>query len=168
MIPYPSPSAMQQDEFLTDGVISRRIAAWLVDAVLIGLLFGACWTLGMVFGLLTLGLGFPLLGGLPALPLLYTWLTVLALGATPGQALFGLAVRADADLGPPTAGQAAVYALGYYLTMLLGAIWLAVALLSVRHRALHDIAAGLVVVRERALTPPPGSWNMRGRAWTPR
>lgn len=168
MIPYPSPSAMQQDEFLTSGVITRRIAAWCVDAVLIGLLVSAFWTMGMIFGVLTLGLGFPLLGGLPALPVLYTWLTVTTLGATPGQALFGLAVRRDADLGPPDAGHAAIYALGYYLTVLLGAIWLAVALLTVRHRALHDLAAGVVVVRERALTPPPGSWNMGGDAWTRR
>lgn len=173
MMFYPDPQALMQDEILTHGVLSRRVAAWIVDAALIAMLVGAAWSGGLVFGLLTLGLALPLLGGLPALPILYTWLFVASpLSATPGQALFGLSVRRDADLGRPTLGQALFYALGYYLTLCLGAIWLGVALLTVRRRALHDIVAGLVVVRARALTPPAGSWNMGANmgsgAWTQR
>jgi uncharacterized RDD family membrane protein YckC len=178
MNPYPRPedmmpNALMQDEILTSGVLMRRVAAWWVDAVLIAMLVAAAWSMGVVFGVLTLGLALPLLGGLPALPILYTWLWVASpLSATPGQALFGLSVRRDADLGRPSLTHALVYALGYYVTLCLGAIWLGIALLTVRRRALHDIIGGIVVVRSRALTPPAGSWNMGanrgGGAWTPR
>ena len=169
MIPYPNPTTMMQDDYLTTGVLSRRIVAWIIDAALISTLVGAAWSVGVVFGLLTLGLALPLLGGLPALPILYTWLFIASpLSATPGQALLGLTVRRDDDLGRPSLAQALVSTIGYYLTVALGAIWLGVALLTTRHRALHDLVSGLVVIRARALTPPSPSWNMGGGGWNPR
>lgn len=171
MIPYSAEhtSALMQDEMLTRGVLLRRVVAWWIDAALIAALVAAAWGMLMVFGILTLGFGFPLLGGLPAVPILYTWLFIASpLSATPAQALLGLIVRRNDDLGRPTLGEALFFSLGYYLTMALGVIWLAVALLTVRRRTLHDLVAGVVVVRERALTPPAGSWNMPGGEWTPR
>jgi uncharacterized RDD family membrane protein YckC len=69
-------------------------------------------------------------------------------------------VRRNEDLGQPSALQALVSTLVYYLTVALGVIWMAIALLTVRHRTFHDIASGLVVVRARALTPPSAFWNM--------
>ena len=36
---------------------------------------------------------------------------------------------------------------GFYVTLALGAVWLVVALLTTRHRTLHDLLSGLVVVR---------------------
>jgi uncharacterized RDD family membrane protein YckC len=166
MIPYTSPDVMLQDDILTTGVLSRRVFAWIIDAALISMLVGAAWSFGVVFGLLTLGLALPLLGGLPALPILYTWLSIASpLSATPGQALLGLTVRRDDDLGRPGLAQALVSTIGYYLTVALGAIWLAVAILTTRRRTLHDLVSGLVVVRARALTPQPAGWNMRGGSW---
>lgn len=160
MIPYASHDAMLQDDMLTTGVLRRRVFAWLIDAALIATLVAAAWSFGVVLGLLTLGLAFPLLGGLPALPILYTWLSIASpLSATPGQALLGLTVRRDDDLGPPTLMQALVSSLGYYFTVALGAIWLAVAILTTRRRTLHDMVSGLVVVRSRALTSQ-AAWNM--------
>jgi uncharacterized RDD family membrane protein YckC len=169
MIPYPSPDAMLQDDILTTGVLSRRVFAWIIDAALIAILVGAAWSFGVLLGVLTLGLAMPLLGGLPALPVLYTWLSIASpLSATPGQALLGLTVRRDDDLGRPTLLQALVSAVGYYVTMVLGAIWLGVAILTTRRRTLHDMVSGLVVVRSRALTAEAAGWNMRGGGWTPR
>ncbi|HTN10618.1 MAG TPA: RDD family protein [Acetobacteraceae bacterium] len=169
MMPYATPDAMLEDEFLTTGVLTRRIFAWLIDAVLIAMLVGIAWSFGVLLGVLTLGLAMPLLGGLPALPILYTWLWLASpLSATPGQALLGLTVCRDDDLGPPSVLQALVSAIGYYVTIALGAIWLLVALLTTRRRTLHDLVSGLVVVRRRALTPPAGGWNMPGGGWTPR
>lgn len=153
---------------LTEGVVRRRILAGLVDMVLVGLLLLLAWLVGMAIGLVTLGLGFGLLGLLPVIPVLYNWLFVGMAGATPGQFLLGLAVRRNEDLGPPGGGEALVWALGFAITMgfTLGLLWLCAVLLTVRKRALHDMLPGLVVVRAQALgrpplTPPGASWNMR-------
>jgi uncharacterized RDD family membrane protein YckC len=82
--------------------------------------------------------------------------------ATPGQQALGLAVRRNDDLGPPSFAQAFVYTLVFYLTLATLGWLLLIALFTVRHRTLHDLASGLVVVRARALTGGFGSWNMQG------
>jgi uncharacterized RDD family membrane protein YckC len=151
------------DYWLTEGVLARRVFAWLVDLLLIGLLLGALLLLLLLFGVLTLGLGLPLLGALPVVPFCYHWLFVAGpASATPGQQALGLVVRRDDDLGRPTPVQAFVYTLVFYLTLAATGLLLLVALFTVRHRTLHDLASGLVVVRARALTGGLGSWNMQG------
>ena len=59
-----------------------------------------------------------------------------------------------------------VFTLIFYLTLATTGLLLLFALFTVRHRTLHDLASGLVVVRahacRRALTGGPGSWNMQG------
>lgn len=152
----------REDALLRD-VLGRRIAAFLVDAVLLGLICAVLWVALFGFGVLTLGLGMPLLALLPLAPLAYNWLALMGpAAATPGQALLGLTVRRDADLATPDAFAALVWALAFYATVALGAIWLAFALVSRRHRALHDVLSGLVVVRAKALTDGPGFANMPG------
>lgn len=154
------------DDMLTEGVLWRRVAAWCVDAVLIGLLMLGLWWLLVMVGFLTLGLGFPLLGVLPFVPFLYQLLSLLGrASATPGQQMFDLVVRRNEDLGPPTALRVVLFILGFYLTMMTCGLLLAVALVTARHRTLHDLVSGLVVVRMRgmqALTAPPGYWNIPG------
>ena len=106
---------------------------------------------------------------LPAVPPLYHFLFLASpLSATPGQALMGLVVRRNDDLGRPDVLEALVSVVGFYVTLALGAIWLVAALLTTRRRTLHDLVAGLVVVRSDALasmlpplTTPQGGWNMR-------
>ena len=148
---------------LTDGVMFRRVWAWLIDALAIAVIAGVLWLLLVAFGLLTLGLGLPLLGLLPVVPLAYHVGFVAAPGsATPGQALLGLTVRRDEDLGPPSLAQAGLFTLGLYVTLAAGVVWLVVALFTARGRALHDIVAGVVVVRKRALTAAPEFGNMHG------
>jgi uncharacterized RDD family membrane protein YckC len=44
---------------------------------------------------------------------------------------------------------------------------LLVALFTIRHRTLHDLVSGLVVVRVRALTAEGGGWNMYGGTSAP-
>ena len=165
----PSPAnAAIADDWLTHGVPSRRVLAFLVDLLLIGVIVAALWTGLFMFGLLTLGLGFPLLGVLPAVPPLYHFLFLASpLSATPGQLLLGLVVRRNDDLGRPDALEALVSVVGFYVTLALGAVWLVVALLTTRRRTLHDLVAGLVVVRTAGLaaltpplTPPGAAWNM--------
>lgn len=152
------------DEMLTEGVLSRRVAAWFVDAMLIGLLLAVLWFVLFLFGLLTLGLGFGALSILPFVPFAYSVLSLMAsTSATPGQQMFGLTVRREDDLGRPTLLQAVVFTLIYDLTLAFTGLLLLVALFTVHHRTLHDLASGLVVVRARRLgmlTPPPPYGNM--------
>jgi uncharacterized RDD family membrane protein YckC len=84
--------------------------------------------------------------------------------------MMGLMVRRDADLGPPTGLQALASVLVFYLTLATSGLLLVVALFTRRHRTLHDLISGLVVVRVsamRTLTEPRGRWNMSGGTTAP-
>lgn len=152
--------AKTEDDLLTEGVPLRRVWAWLIDVVLIAVLAAVLWVVIMALGLLTLGLGLSLLSVLPLVPIAYHILFVALSGTTPGQSFMGLVVRRNEDLGPPDFARAALFTLGLYLTLAAGVIWLGVAFFTLRRRTLHDILAGVVVVRRRALTAAPGFGNM--------
>lgn len=159
------------DAFLTEGVVARRAGGWLIDLLVISLL---AWALRMalfVLGVLTLGLGFGLWPLLAALPFCYNFLFLLGpQSATPGQQAMGLTVRRDYDLGPPTPLQALLFTAMFYATLMASGLLLVVSLFTVRHRTLHDMVSGLVVVRAGAmetLTRTGGSWNMHGGSSMP-
>ena len=158
-----------QDPALTDGVLTRRALAWLVDAVLIGGVAVAVWFACLLFGILTLGLGWMAFGLIPLIPFAYNWLFLAGgMSATPGQSLMWLTVRQLDTLEPPNAAQALVSTVGYYVTLATSGLLLLAALLTSRHRTLHDVVSGLVVVRapilRRApLTAPGDAWNMGRR-----
>ena len=125
--------------------------AWLIDLVCIALLLIPIWGVLVLFGVLTLGLGFGAMALIPLVPFFYHFLSLLRTkSATPGQAAMGLTVRRDADLGPPTGIQALVFTAVFYLTMATSGLLLVVALFTTRHRTLHDLASDLVVVRRQA------------------
>jgi len=154
------------DARLTEGVIFRRIFAWLFDLLLVGGIVAVLWVILVGFGLLTFGLGFPLLGLLPIVPLAYHILFVAGgRSATPGQIMMDLVVCRDRDLGRPSLLQAILFTAGLWLTLGAGVVWLAAALVTNRHRTLHDLVSGVVVVRSselnRALTETAGFGNMR-------
>jgi uncharacterized RDD family membrane protein YckC len=161
-------SPYMDDDFLTDGVMSRRIVGWVIDILLIAVLIWVLWWILVMFGLLTFGLGFGAMSILPLVPFCYHFFSLLGIAsATPGQRMMGLTVRRNADLGPPTALQAVVAVLLFYMTMATSGVLLVVALFTVRHRTLHDLVSGLVVVRVGALTAHGGGWNMHGGASAP-
>jgi uncharacterized RDD family membrane protein YckC len=139
---------MVRDEAFIEGVLTRRCVALLIDLFFIGVVLTVLWFFLFLFGLLTLGLGFGAMAVLPVVPFLYHFLSLLrSASATPGQALLGLTVRRDEDLGPPTGLQALIFTVVFYLTMATSGLLLLVALFTVRHRTLHDMASDLVVVR---------------------
>jgi uncharacterized RDD family membrane protein YckC len=153
------------DDLLTSGVMSRRCVAWVFDFFLIAVLVWVLWWILVMFGLLTFGLGFGAMSILPFVPFCYNFLSLLgASSATPGQQMMGLTVRRDFDLGPPAGVQALVSVLLFYLTLATSGLLLVVALFTTRHRTLHDLISGLVVVRVRALTAGGAGWNMPGGA----
>jgi uncharacterized RDD family membrane protein YckC len=149
------------EAMLSRGTISRRIAAFVVDGIFV-LIITKFLAVGLfVFGLLTLGLGFPLLGLLPFIAPAYNFLALISpLAATPGQALLGLTVRDQDTLSPPTALPALIWTAGFYASLALSGVPLLLALFNPRRRTGHDMLSGLVVVRSRALTGWLGTWNM--------
>jgi uncharacterized RDD family membrane protein YckC len=159
------------DGFLTGGVMSRRCVAWVFDVFLIAVLVWVLWWVLVMFGLLTFGLGFGAMSILPFVPFGYNFLSLLgSSSATPGQQMMGLTVRRDYDMGPPKALQALASVLLFYVTLATSGLLLVVALFTRRHRTLHDLVSGLVVVRVRAmrtLTEPGGRWNMHGGTSAP-
>ena len=102
----------------------------------------------LIFGLLTLGLGWLAFHIIPWLPFFYYTLLIGSDGATPGQRAFGLCVRQDVDLSRPSMAQALVWTILFWLSFILGGIPLLLALAGPRHRAAHDLLSGLVIVRK--------------------
>lgn len=145
----------RMDNVLTHGVITLRVIGWVADTFILALLATLLWFALAAFTVITLGFGAPMFAVLALLPGAYGWLCLASsLQATPGQAMMGLIVVRDADLGPPTGLQALVSVIGYAATLALGAIWCAIALFTTRHRTVHDILSGLVVVRRDAVKTP--------------
>ncbi len=146
---------------LTEGVLSRRVFAWLVDFVAIGILVAVAVVAITVLGFLTFGLGWGLLAALPALGFCYHALFIAGRrAATPGMRLLDITARHEDDLARPSLAQAVVFTAGLWLTLSFAAPLLLIALVTRGRREVHDMAAGLVVVREGALTRSRGFVNM--------
>lgn len=137
----------QPDWTLTRGVLTRRFLALIVDCILVSMLGWALAFVIAILGIFTFGLGWLAFHILPWLPILYLTLCIGGSGATPGQRAFGLAVRQDLGLAPPNMAQALVWSLLLWLSFVLACIPFALALIGPRHRAAHDVLAGLVVIR---------------------
>lgn len=148
------------EAMLSEGTLSRRVFAFIMDGILVLIITKTLAIFFFIFGILTLGLGMPLLALLPFVAPIYNWLSLVALSGTPGQILFGLTVRDHVNLAPPGALAALVWTAGFYASLALSGIPLLLALFNPRHRTGHDIVSGLVVVRARALTGWLGPWNM--------
>jgi uncharacterized RDD family membrane protein YckC len=133
-----------------DGVLSRRIFAFVIDYLLIGLLTIPFAIVVFMLGLLTLGLGWLLFGVLvPAVALIYIWNTLGGPNqATPGMRAFG--IRLERFDGSRIDGLTAiVHSLLFWVsvTVLTPLILLATLFLDYK-RTLHDLLLGTVVVRK--------------------
>jgi uncharacterized RDD family membrane protein YckC len=141
---------------LTAGITGRRLTGWLADAIILSLGLAVLHVALWIVGFITFGFGWYLLGGLWVIPIAYVFVFVASPAqATPGQALAGLRVVRDEDFGRPSPAQALVYAVAYAVTMAAGAIWLIAAFFTRRARCLHDIVAGVCVLRADALGLAP-------------
>ncbi len=128
---------------LFDGVILRRVFAYLIDvAILLGVT-GFLWVLVV----LTLGMLAALAAILtPLIPLAYH--TLLIGGpdsATIGMRMTGVHVR-RLDGGAPDYLQAGLLTLLFYASMALTGLLLIVAFFNERGRCLHDYLSGTVIV----------------------
>ncbi len=127
------------------GVRTRRVVAVCFDFVLVSILVALFWTASVV---LTLGFALFFLPPLwPIVAFFYNGLTVSGDGmATPGMRLMDLEMRMhDSGQRVPFVN-AAVQAVLFYVSWFFPPILL-VSLVDSEKRCLHDILAGVVVVR---------------------
>ena len=132
-----------------DGVRTRRVFAFLLDYLIVGLLMIPFAILVVVLGLLTFGLGWSLFAILgPAVALIYVWNTL----GGPNQATVGMrmmGIRLDRLDGRPVDGLLAVVhsVLFWAGNVVLTPLILLVSLFADRKRTLHDLLLGTVVTR---------------------
>jgi uncharacterized RDD family membrane protein YckC len=132
-----------------DGVRTRRVFAFLLDYLIVGLLLIPFAILVFFLGLLTLGLGWSLFAILgPAVAFIYVWNTL----GGPNQATVGMrmmGIRLDRLDAQPIGGMTAVVhsVLFWAGNVVLTPLILLVSLFADRKRTLHDLLLGTVVTR---------------------
>ena len=133
---------------LFDAILSKRIVAFVIDAVLIVALMIPAGLLVLILGFVTLGIGWLLFPPLFAIvALLYVGLTLGGRGsATPGMRLAGVEIRT-------WSGQkvfpllAVMHALLFWFSIgLLTPLILLVGLFTRRRQLLHDLLLGVVAL----------------------
>ena len=132
-----------------DGVRTRRIFAFLIDAAVILFLMVAAYVLIAVLGIFTLGLLwllFPAVG--PVVAILYSTLTIGGpRSATPGMRFMGIEIR-NVRGEQIDYGIALLHVLGFWFSIaILTPLILLVALFTERKQLLHDLILGTVAVR---------------------
>jgi uncharacterized RDD family membrane protein YckC len=152
--PHAYDPATQPELF--EGVLARRVIAFLIDYVIIAVPVVLAAMFIFIFGIITLGLGFALY------ILLYPATVIWALvyfGATlggPNSATIGMRIM-DLEMrtwygAPSYFVLGAVHAVVFWVTMSFTPLILLVAFFNERRRLLHDIVLGTVVINnnERA------------------
>ena len=137
------PNAMRSDALA--GVRTRRILAVCIDLFLVSLLVAALWIISIV---LTFGLALFFLPPLyPFVAFFYNGLTVSGPSmATPGMRAMDLEMRMQDTGARVPFINAAVQAVLFYVSWFFPPILL-VSLVDGEKRCLHDIIAGVVIVR---------------------
>ncbi|MET3660198.1 RDD family protein [Aquamicrobium ahrensii] len=132
-----------------DGVRTRRVLAFVIDYLMVGLLSIPFAVLVLLLGIITFGLGWALYGFLlPVVALTYVWFTLGGRNqATTGMKLMNL--RLERLDGRPVDGVfAMVHSVLFWAgNVILTPLVLLITLFSDRKRTLHDLLLGTVVVR---------------------
>ena len=151
--PHAYDPAAQPELF--EGVLARRVMAFLIDLILLAvpLIFLAIFI--FVFGLVTLGLGWFLFFLLSPVAVLWAVLYYGLTFGSPASATIGMRVM-DLEMrtwygAPSYFVLGAMHAVAYWLTVsFLTPFILLVALLNDRKRLLHDMLLGTIVINNEA------------------
>lgn len=135
---------------LFDAVIRKRCVAFVIDAIIIGILWAVAVVAVTILGVLTLGLAWLLFGLIfPAVGLGYNALTIGGpKSATVGQRMMGLTVPMWYG-GKVTPLIAAFHALLFWFSLVIFFPILLWAFFDQRKRCLHDILAGVLVINRQ-------------------
>ncbi|MFZ3234290.1 MAG: RDD family protein [Stellaceae bacterium] len=142
----PDPAAFPE---LYQGVLWRRVFAYLLDLVFIGIIMVGVWLVFAALWLLSFGLLGPVLWFLFGLvPLAYhTLLLSGSRSATFGMRAFDLELRSVSGERPSFL-QSLIETVLFYVTVAMTcSLILLVAVFNRRRRTLHDFLAGAVMVR---------------------
>jgi uncharacterized RDD family membrane protein YckC len=142
-VPYPPARAD------VSGVLSGRSMAWLVDVIIVALLWCVFVTVLLVLGIFTFGLSWMLIAPLwPIIAVIYSGITVSGpRRGTIGMRMMGVEMR-TLDGGTAPFVVAAVHAVFFYVTIsVLTPLILLVGLFNRDRRLVHDFLAGLIAVR---------------------
>lgn len=136
---------------LFEGVLARRVVAFVIDFVLIAVPVLLAAMFIFAFGIVTLGLGFALYWLLPPATVIWALVYFGATLASPASATIGMRVL-DLEMrtwygAPSYFVLGAVHAIGFWFTVsFFTPFVLLVAFFNERHRLLHDILLGTVVI----------------------
>ena len=153
----PDPSTAPE---LFEGLLTRRVAAWFIDVLVMSAMIMVFSIVGLVAGFLTFGLAWlALIVVIPATVVLYY-------GATLGSAKRAtLGMQAMDLVLTPTRGQplngpmAFVHAAVFWITIWISLpISLLVALFTPRRQMIHDLIVGTLMVRR---SPMERHWRAR-------
>lgn len=153
--PHAYDPATQPELF--DGVLSRRVAAFIIDFIILAIPVVLVAMFIFVFGIVTIGLGFALYWLLP--PGTVIW-ALLYFGATlggPNSATIGMRVM-DLEMrtwygAPAYFVLGAVHAIVFWISVsVLTPLILVVGLFNPRKRLLHDILVGAVLINNTGRT----------------
>jgi uncharacterized RDD family membrane protein YckC len=140
---------------LFEGVLPRRVVAFVIDVIIIAVPLVIAWICIFIFGLITLGLGWALFWMFsPASIIWALFYYGLTLGgpasATIGMRAMELEMRTWYG-APAYFVLGAVHAIVFWVTVsVLTPLILLVALFNVRHRTLHDMLLGVVLINNPA------------------
>ncbi|TVR07268.1 MAG: RDD family protein [Salinarimonadaceae bacterium] len=148
----PVPAYAAQPLPVTDGVLTRRLLAYLIDIfVILGFTLLVLVAI-LILGVVTFGIGWLLFAiAAPGAAILYTALTMAGpKQSTIGMRFCGLRVIDAASGGPIDALRAAVHALLFYLAISTFVIWaidIAIGVFRADRRLGRDLVVNLMVVR---------------------
>ena len=140
---------------LFEGVLARRVVAFIIDIIVIVIPLIVGWMFIFVFGLVTFGLGWALFWLMS--PGSVIWALVYYGVTLGGPASATLGMRAmDIEMrtwygAPAYFVLGAVHAIVFWITIsALTPFILVVGLLNARHRMLHDMLVGTVIINDAA------------------
>jgi uncharacterized RDD family membrane protein YckC len=136
---------------LFDGVLARRVIAFIIDFIIIAAPVVLAAMFIFAFGIITLGLGFALYWLLPPAPVIWAIVYFGVTLGSPASATIGMRVM-DLEMrtwygAPAYFVLGAVHAIVFWFTIsLLTPFILLVCFFNDRRRLLHDILLGTVVI----------------------
>ena len=144
ILPPPGAPVFGIERF--EGVLSRRIMAFILDCILIAILTIPFLIFSFALAILTFGLLVIPIGGVLTF-FYFTLFTGGSKSATPGMRLMAIELR-DARGGRPDLLQSGVRTLVFIASnMVLPVVICAIALFDLRRRTIHDMLTSTVVVR---------------------
>ncbi len=140
---------------LFEGIPARRLVAFVIDLTILAIPLTLLWIFLFIIGVVTLGFGFPLLGAMPAISVVWALFYYGTTLGGPRSATIGMRamdIEMQTWYGAPSYFLlGAVHAVVFWVTIsALTPFILLVCFFNNRRRLLHDFLVGTVIVNNEA------------------